>query len=932
VYDRVLDFAATERAAFLDEACAGDDDLRREVESLLAQENCMGTFMEETALNTAARNLISARRESMIGKCIAHYEILAFLDAGGMGEVYRARDTRLKRDVAIKTLPDEWSQDVNRVQRFKREAELLATLNHPHIAQIYGLELSGETLCLVLELVEGETLAERIQQGPIPPEQALDIARQIAEALEAAHDRDIIHRDLKPANVKLTPDGNVKVLDFGLAKAAPPDTSVSGAQSTTPVNYSLPGMILGTATYMSPEQAKGREVDMRADIWAFGCVLYEMLAGKTAFPGDSVAEVFSAILRADPDWTALPASISSPMRLLLLRCLQKDRARRLRHIADARFQIEEVQSGLLVSESPTPILRKTRERGWWIMAVSILMISLIALATRNRDSGTNLPEMRLQIVTPPEANTSAFAISPDGSNLVFNVQGQYWLRSLDSEAARPLAGTENGGAMFWSKDSRAIGFIAGDRLKRFDIREALTRTLASVPAGVGSRMGSWSSGGSLLIGPPGDWMPLYLFTAGSDSAIAATSLEPGQTTQAYPYFLPDGRRFLFFARTTEGQGIYSGSLDSKESRKLFDSDSAAVFAPPDHILFARHGTLLAQRVDLKKLSLLGEPVSLAGEVFVDNTVGSTSVRAGIAVSASSAGTVAYRPHAERTQLAWVDRTGRLIRFIAGAAQTDIQLPDDLSMSPDGHTAAFARTLNGNKDIWLIDLDRGIPRRFTFDNAWDGKPIWSPDGKQIVFSSLRKGVLDLYRRSTNETGSETPLIESREGKAAHDWSSDGRFILYQSSTPQTSDDLWVLPLFGDRIPMPVLQTPSLECCAHFSPDAHWIAYQSWETGRSEIYVLPFMGTAGKQRISSEGGVAVRWRADGKELFYRALDGRLMAVSIQSTAQTLKAGTPEPLFSTPTAVYVPSADGQRFLVNVIQEPASPITILLNWKPTK
>lgn len=929
LYTRVVELPGSERSAFLDRACAQDSGLRRDVESLLAQEPRARGFMEEPAIQTAAKTLIPT--QAWTGKQIAHYQILSFLGAGGMGEVYRSLDTKLKREVAVKILPAAWSQDADRLHRFKREAELLATLNHPRIAQIYGFEESGETACLVLELVQGETLADEVQRGPIPQKRALQIAQQIAEALEAAHDREIIHRDLKPANIKITPDGNVKVLDFGLAKATtPPGSSSPESRSPTLLSgVSLPGVIIGTAAYMSPEQAKGRAADMRSDIWGFACVLYEMLTGQKAFNGDSIVEILSAVLRAEPDWAALPPATSPAIRSLLKRCLQKDRSRRLRHVADARFQIEEVQSGT-PHEPAVPLRSGSGERIWWIGAVVILSIAAAALALRGRPlHAPQVPEMRLQIDTPAEGSNTAFALSPDGRKLVFAAQGQLWLRPLESETAKPLPGTENAGTLFWSPDSRSFGFSATDQLKRFDIDLNLARTIAGA-SGTGSRYGSWNSAGNLLIGPPGDWMPLYSLPSTGGNASTVTRLEAGQTTQAYPRFLPDGRHFLFFARTTNAQGIYVGSLDYQETQKLFDSDSAAVFAPPDQVLFAKRGALLAQRIDLNKLSPIGEPLSVSAEVFVDNSIGSTSVRASIAASASMDGTVAYRARAEITQLAWVDRMGNVIAYIPGTEQADNRQQDDVSLSPDGRTAAFTRTVDGNKDIWLIDLDRGSPRRFTLNEAWDGAPVWSPDGKQLVFSSLRKGVLDLYEKPVNEAGMERPLIESREGKVAHAWSSDGRYILYQSSNPQTSDDIWVLPLFGDRKPLPVVQTPSLECCALFAPDAHAIAYQSWETGRSEIYLQAFMESSPKQRISIDGGTAVRWRADGKEIFFRSGDGRLMSVGISHEGQTLKAGPPVPLFHLHTPAYTPAPDGQRFLVSVIKEPAAPITILLNWHP--
>jgi Tol biopolymer transport system component len=934
LYSRAVELSGSGRSAFLNEACGDDSALRREVESLLAQEQPAITFMEEPAIQTAAKTLGSAHIQTWTGKRIGHYEILAFLGAGGMGEVYRSMDTRLKREVAIKILPAEWSQDADRIHRFKREAELLATLNHPRIAQIYGFEETGETACLVLELVEGETLADELKRGPIHLGRALEIAQQIAEALEAAHDREIIHRDLKPANIKITPDRNVKVLDFGLAKAISPPGGIS-PESRSPTfvsGASLPGVILGTAAYMSPEQAKGHAADTRSDIWGFACVLYEMLAGQPAFGGDSIVEILSAVLRAEPDWTALPESTPPAIRSLLRRCLQKDRSRRLRHIADARFQIEEAQSAPAVVSAPAVSRPAGPREGVWIGLILLLIFGAVfALRGRRPQApmGPKAPEMRLQIVTPAEGSNSGFALSPDGRKLVFFAQGQYWLRPLDSETAVPLPGTENGGTLFWSPDSRSFGFTASDHLKRFDMDLNLARTIAQV-SGTGSRSGSWNGAGNLLIGPPGDRMPLYSVPATGGTAVSVTRLAAGETTQAYPRFLPDGRHFLFFGRTTESQGIYAGSLDSQETRKLFDADSAPVFAPPDQVLFARRGALLAQRIDVQSLSPVGEPVSLSAEVFVDNSVGSTSVRAAIAASASQEGSIAYRARREQTQLAWVDRAGHLIAYIPGTEQADIRQADDLSLAPGGRTAAFTRTSSGNKDIWLIDLESGLPRRFTLNEAWDGAPIWSPDGKQLVFSTLRKGILDLYQKPANDASMETPLLESNEGKTAHDWSPDGRYLLYQSSNPQTSDDIWALPLFGDRQPIPVVRSPSLECCARFAPDGHAIAYQSWETGRSEIYLQAFMGPAWKQRISLEGGVSVRWRPDGKELFFRATDGRLMSVSISHEGQTLKAGNPVSLFSLQTPVYTPSPDGQKFLVTLITAPAAPITILLNWQP--
>jgi Tol biopolymer transport system component len=663
-----------------------------------------------------------------------------------------------------------------------------------------------------------------------------------------------------------------------------------------------------------------------------------MLVGKTAFCGESVVEVLSAILHVEPDWKALPATTPPAVRSLQQRCLQKDPGGRLRDIADARFQIEDVHSPA-VAPVPSPVsspplsMSRARERAAWITVAAVLVAGVVGLSLQRRPtSPSRPPEMRLQIVTPPEASTSGFSLSPDGRNLVYTSQFKLWLRPLDSEKVELLSGTEGSSSLtFWSPDSHAIGFGTSDHLKRFDIGGKLARTLSNVPAGVGFRHASWNSAGNLLIGSAGDHLPLYLLSSSDGGATEATQLTPDQTTQGYPYFLPDGSHFLFFARTINGQGIYIGSLDSKQTKHLFDADSGAVFAPPDYILFARRGALLAQRLDLTSLAPVGEPVSVASEVFVDTSVGSTSVRGILAASASSVGVIAFRARGERTQLAWVNRTGQVVKMILGTDQvSDTRQGDDLSLSPDGRTAAFAKTLNGNKDIWLIDLETEIGRRFTFIDGWDGRPIWSPDSKQLIFSSLRKGVLDLYRRATSGTEPEEVLLETSEGKTAHDWSPDGRYILYQSSNPKTSDDLWALPT-GNGPSEPVVHTDALECCGRFSPDGRFVAYQSWETGRSEIYIQPFMGAGSKQRISTEGGTGPRWRHDGKEMFYRAADGILMSVSIEPGVAAVKARPPKPLFRLATPVYVPSLDGQSFLTNIVVEPASPITILLNWDPT-
>ncbi len=597
------------------------------------------------------------------GSQIGSYVILAPIGAGGMGEVYRSRDTKLKREVAIKVLPSEFSRDPERLRRFRREAELLATLNHPHVAQIYGIEEipstdsvhADEAFCLVLELVEGETVGDRLAHGAIALDESLEIARQIAEALEAAHARGIVHRDLKPANIKITPDGHVKVLDFGLAKPIGDDASDVGmSQSPTLASATIPGVILGTAAYMSPEQAKARAADARSDIWAFGCVLYEMLAGKPAFAGDTIVEILGAILKSEPEWHALPSETPPTVVALLKRCLQKDRNRRLRDVADARFQIEEAATSEPASRAASTVpLRRSRERLAWI-AVTFALASVAALSIGYpRRAPTVAPEMRLEIVTPPGADVSGFAISPNGLALVFQAavdgKSQLWLRPLDSETARPLAGTEGGIFPFWSPDNQSVAFFAGGQLKRIDVAGGVVQNLADAP--LNTRGGAWNAAGTILFTRSAT-EPLFRVPAGGGKAVPATEVVAPHVGHRYPQFLPDGQHFLFFAfGPPDSQGIYVGSLDSTKTTRVFDAESAPMFAPPDYVLFARQGAVVAQQIGLDILQTVGDPLPVGREVATpQGTVGS------VALSAALAGPIAFRADGGDRQLRWMDRS------------------------------------------------------------------------------------------------------------------------------------------------------------------------------------------------------------------------------------------------------------------------------------
>ena len=866
------------------------------------------------------------------GSRVGSYEIIAPIGAGGMGEVYRARDPKLKRDVAIKVLPGEWARDPERLARAQREAEVLASLNHPHIAQIYGHQEVAGSPCLVLEFVDGETLQERLKRGPLPLPEALEIAAQIADALDAAHERGIVHRDLKPANIKITPQGQVKVLDFGLAKTSEVMPVEELSHSPTLAGSATgAGVILGTSAYMSPEQAKGRSSDSRSDIWAFGVVLYEMLSGKPPFEGESVVEILGGVLRAEPDWTALPPYTRRIVRSLLRRCLQKDRAQRLRNIADARFQLEEALTEPAAGTTVTAPIRRSRERMW--MAAAVIAATLVvAFAMWHVFSApAEANETRLQVVTPPAINLTSFAISPDGRTLVFqataNGKAELYLRTLDSEKPRPLTGTDNATLPFWSPDSRSVGFFADGKLKRIDIGGGAPQIIADAP---NSPSGTWNSEGVILFSLASTG-PLQRVSSGGGPVTPVTTVDPPrQVSHRFPRFLPDGRHFLYFAvGTPEGRGVYVGSLDNNERKRLLDADSAAVFVPANLLVFTRQRTLFAQPFDVKRLETAGDPIPIA-----DGLNSNLDWVAEPSFSVSNRGTIAYRLAKNENQLMWLDRSGRQTEAIG---EPDTTVSQEMRLSPDARTLALARSLNGNFDLWLIELARKVLRRLTFNPADDNNPVWSPDGNRIAFSSRQKlGNHNIYMKPVNGTGSEEPLVESSENTFPQDWSSDGRFLLYLVDSAKTASDVWALSL-ADRKSFPIVQTNADEGNARFSSDGRWVVFTSNETGRYEVYVQPFPGPAAKSApISTNGGINPQWRSDGKEIFYLGLDNRLMAVPVTlHTNAQVESGVPVALFALrPRSEYEASRDGERFLIHSLTEDASssPITIVLNWAGRK
>jgi eukaryotic-like serine/threonine-protein kinase len=949
IYHAALERAASEREPFLESACGGDETLRADVERLIAAQDGAGDFLIAPAWEVAASAIVAAttkedRTMSLVGRHIATFEILAPLGVGGMGEVYRARDTKLNRDVAVKVLPELFALDDDRLARFRREAHVLASLNHPNIAAIYGFEEAPSTSsgqpavhALVMELVEGPTLADRLARGRLPLDEALPIARQIADALEAAHERGIVHRDLKPANIKVRADGTVKVLDFGLAKVLePPSIGADPSQSPTAKTPAATqaGFIIGTAAYMAPEQARGKSTDKRADMWAFGCVLYEMLTGIRAFSGDDVSETLAAVITREPDWRALAVETPAAIRRLLGRCLVKDPKGRVADASIARIEIDEALSGSPVDVSVEPTSSRRTERFIWTAALTLVTAAAVAAVTWALRPAPPAGEIRVEINTPPTTDTPSLAISPDGQKIVFvgthQGQNKLWLRSLDADVAEPLTGTEGAIWPFWSPDSQTVAFftMADNRLKRLDINGQSLEVLGTFPLGSG---GTWNREGAILFSSFFGEQPISRISSTGGDVTAVTRLEPPEHTHQFPQFLPDGRHFLYHTLDGQPPGVYLAGLDGSERRRLFDSDSAAVYVSSGYLLFLRQGTLFAQGFDPVELRLIGNPFRVVDQV--------ASAASGLALSVSDSGTIVYRVGpgdlSPSRPLVWFDRSGKEI------GQVGVRTPGTRpSLSPDERQVAVVRSTAGPPDIQLLTLDREVLSRFTSNDTINLDPVWSPDGSQIAFAANLKGQLDLYRKPVTREGAEELLLATPQPKVPSDWSRDG-FLLYGVFfEAKTGNDLWALPLNGDGKPFPVVQTNFDEVNGQFSPDGKWIAYQSNETGRFEIYVQPFP-RGQKKIISTSGGAQVRWRRDASELFYIALDGRLTAVPIRipPNSGNVEAGPPIPLFATRVGgavqpperqQYMVSRDGQRFLMSTVPEISPPIHMIRNWRP--
>lgn len=834
-----------------------------------------------------------------------------------MGQVWKARDTRLDRVVAIKVSDAKFSE------RFAREARAIAALNHPHVCTLHDV---GSDY-LVLEYVEGTEI-----RGPLPLAQVLTLAIQLASALEVAHRKGITHRDLKPANILMTKSG-IKVLDFGLAKIEPTNEAVANTETAAPLTQQ--GAILGTLSYMAPEQVQGKMTDARADIFSFGCVLYEVLTGKRAFDGANPAIVMAAIIDREPP----PAAEVTPPALawVLRRCLEKDPDERWQTARDLRAALEQVSRGW--TEVTT---RRTAgySNRMWIAATAVAALAAVTASSMLlREKAPEMPVTRLSIA-PPERNridrASPPAVSPDGRRVVFAAtsdegKSQLWLRPLDSLTAQPLAGTDDATYPFWSPDNESIGFFAAGKLKRMSVSGGPATALADASQGRG---GTWSPDGVIVFAPT-IYSGLHQVAASGGVVRPATRFDPGTPPQKFPSFLPDGRHFLYLfgAGGPDQRTIRVGSLDTpEEERILLDgADSSAMYAQ-GHLLFVRGTTLVARPFDATRLALTGEEVPVAEHLLASGIPLQSwvfSVSANGVLAYESAGVVAR-------QLTWLDRAGKRLGTLGN--------PGDfggVQLSPDRGTAALSTgDSRGNEDIWLYDVLRGLRTRFTFDPAPEGSPVWSPDGSVIVFNSNRTGRFDLYRKPADGSRNEELLYADDLLKAPMSFAPDGASLAYRVfGDPTTGADIWILPdplgKPGASKPSPFMRTGFDEDYPQFSPDGLWIAYESNESGRFEVYVAPFPGPGAKRQVSISGGTRSRWRMDGKELFYRGADKRQMAAAVDAKGGVFEVKTVEPLFGPSGNAgfadsYAVSADGQRFLmlVQVGGDTDRPLTVVQNW----
>ena len=881
----------------------------------------------------------------MVGKTISHYKVLEKIGEGGMGEVYRATDTKLNRDVALKILPQQFASDSQRMGRFQREAEVLASLDHPNIGQIYGIEEAGQTKALVLQLIEGPTLAERIAQGPIPVEETLKIALQMAEGLEAAHEKGVIHRDLKPANIKITPEGQVKILDFGLAKAlegeTPPDTNLSQSPTLTAAATQA-GVILGTAAYMSPEQARGEATDKKADVWAFGCVLFEMLTRQATFGGKTVSDVLAGVLRIDPEWKNLPPNLHPRIRLLLERSLEKESKDRYQGIADARVDIQKAladPSGVLVQPTRDVVQAQPRRILAWVLAAVVLTTVTVGLAVWSVMSPVPPRLARFAISEPPNVNlftasTPAVAISPDGTRIVYVGPGaQLYVRAvgqLDAVALRGGVGINP----FISPDGSWVGFhggLADDTLKKVSIHGGPPVVLSEGFGGIAGA--SWAADDSIIFGTVNPNGLFRVSAAGGEEREQLTNLEEGESAHRWPEILPGGRIVLFTVEKGQGDAnreIAALNLETGERKLLIPGGSNPHYAATGHIVYGADGSLRAVPFDLDAVEVKGDPIPVLEGVV-------TQIRGDVHFSLAEDGTLVYVPGTGRVgqqlTFVWVDREGREEPVTA-----EPRAYQEFSLSPDGTKIAVRVIAPENQDVWIYDLVRDTQMRLTFDPAPKQFPIWTPDGQRVAFGSQEA---PLSWRAADGTGEVETLVESSRAQLPLAFSPDGTALVFEDRN-SPSWHLGMLSLEGERISTLLLETEFVERNAALSRDGRWMAYQSNESGQFEVYVRPFPDVnGGRWQVSSGGGYWPLWSPNGRELFYAGSEG-MIAVPIE-TEPTFTQGTVDLLFDL-DPYWAPSGganrridislEGDRFLMlkagggsDETAETTS-IIVVLNW----
>jgi Tol biopolymer transport system component len=816
---------------------------------------------------------------------------------------------------------------------------------------VHDIGAHDGTTYVVSELLEGETLRKRIGGTPLGQRRAIDYALQIANGLAAAHEKGIIHRDLKPDNIFVTNDGRVKILDFGLAKL----TQLDGSQSQTDVPTRRvdtdPGVVMGTVGYMSPEQLKGRAVDQRCDIFAFGAILYEMLSGRRAFHGESAAETMSAVLKEDPpELSDTNKTVSPALERLVNHCLEKNPEGRFHSARDVAFALEAVSGSAAVANETTTaqsfVPRAFRVRQWlpWALAAVGLLVGGITLAwtyfRRERTDARPIEAMRFIIPTPEKASIPGLpTISPDGRYVVFRVNTDdgkelLWMHALGSFEARPLVGTDGGFQPFWSPDSRAVGFFANGKLKWIDVSGGSVQTVCDAPS---NYSGAWGHDGTIIFSR-GVASGLYRVPASGGTPIQLTTVDASRNEieHVWPYFLPDGRHFLFLARNAqpENSAIYVGTLDSKETTRLLQAHSSMAYASPGYLLFVRESTVMAQVFDADTLQLKGDAFPVA-EHTVRNSISGRAM-----FSVSENGILVFRAGGPMTnnQLVWFDRSGKQLSVLTPAGVYNAP-----ALSPDGKKVAVSRLdlqTGTPPDIWLIDLERGTQIRLTTDPAIDLWPSWSPNGDHVIFVSTRNGVTSIYQKPSNGASPEEPLVSSAELKYNPQWAPDGQSIIYSQLNPKTILDLYLLSLSGEKKSTSWLQTNFIEMQPRFSPNGRWISYISNETGHFEVYVDSFPATGAKVAISIGGGSQPQWRADGRELYYYAPDRKLMAVEVNGDGPTFKVGEARPLFEIRVSsidqsfpgngYYTVTHDGKRFLVSSLPEAPErqQINVIVNW----